>query len=191
MQEPAAILWLGVVGTALAYFYNAPPVRLSYRGLGEAAVALVYGPMIVSGTVLVQRGAVEPGVVAASAALGILIAAFLWVNQFPDYHADRSTGKRNWVVRLGRESAARVFGVLIAAAAAAVALLPAAGLPYWTWLGLSFLLPGSQAVWLLLENPTQTALVVPAQALTLAAFTLMSLSTGCGLLLARWLTAGG
>lgn len=40
------VLWFGLAGVGLAYFYQAPPFRLSYRGLGEAAVALAYGPLI-------------------------------------------------------------------------------------------------------------------------------------------------
>ena len=43
----------------------------------------------------------------------VLIAAFLWINQLPDYHADISAGKVNVVVRLGHRVASRVFPVLL------------------------------------------------------------------------------
>ncbi|MCK7501780.1 MAG: hypothetical protein MZW92_76110 [Comamonadaceae bacterium] len=39
-------------GVALAFFYHAPPLKLSYRGWGEAAVFLAYGPLICAGTFL-------------------------------------------------------------------------------------------------------------------------------------------
>ena len=32
---------------------------------------------------------------------GFFIAAVIWINQFPDYEADRDVGKKNLVVRLG------------------------------------------------------------------------------------------
>lgn len=83
-REPQ-ILWLGVVGVALAYFYHAPPFKLSYRGLGELAVGLCYGPLITSGTYLVQLGTVTLEPILVSTLLGLLIAAFLWINEFPDY----------------------------------------------------------------------------------------------------------
>ena len=41
----------------------------------------------------------------------VLIAAFLWVNEFPDYRSDLAAGKRTWVVRLGRRKAARLEAV--------------------------------------------------------------------------------
>ena len=34
LREPG-VLWLGVAGMACAYFYQAPPLFLSYRGLGK------------------------------------------------------------------------------------------------------------------------------------------------------------
>ncbi len=53
-REPQ-VFWLGIAGMALAFFYHAPPFSLSYRGLGEFAVGLAYGPIIACGTYLVQR----------------------------------------------------------------------------------------------------------------------------------------
>jgi len=92
LREPR-ILWLGLAGVSLAYFYHAPPLRLSYRGLGEIAVGVVYGPLIACGAFLVQRGRLDAALL-ASLPLGLLIAAFLWVNEFPDFAADRGAGKR-------------------------------------------------------------------------------------------------
>lgn len=122
-REPR-VLWLGLAGIALAYFYQAPPFKLSYHGLGEAAVALAYGPLVCAGTYLVQRGGVTQDVLLVSLPLGALVAAFLWINEFPDYAADRGAGKRTLVVRLGRRRAARVFAVIVAAAFAFLVLLP-------------------------------------------------------------------
>ena len=79
---------LGLVGVACALFYHAAPLRLSYRGWGEVAVAFCYGPLIACGTYLVQHHRVEGPVVPLSILLGALIAAFLWVNEFPDARAD-------------------------------------------------------------------------------------------------------
>ena len=125
-REPR-VLWLGVVGVACAFFYHAPPVKLSYRGLGELAVALCYGPLIAAGTYLVQRGSVSREVVWLSLPLGALIASFLWINEFPDHDADRGAGKRTLVVRLGRRAASRVFALIVALAYVAVAALPRVG----------------------------------------------------------------
>ena len=183
-REPQ-ILWLGVVGVALAYFYHAPPFKLSYRGLGEVAVGLCYGPLITSGTYLVQRGSVTLELILVSTLLGLLIAAFLWINEFPDYRADLASGRLNLVVQLGRPKAARVFVATMMVAAVGLTLLPLAGIPVTVYLGALFLVPAAVAGRILLQHAEVTARVIPAQAMTLLSFVLYSLGSGIGLLLAR------
>ena len=182
-REPA-VLWPGVAGIACAFFYHAPPVKLSYRGLGEAAVAICYGPLVCSGTYLVQRGSVPFRVLVLSMPLGILIAAFLWINEFPDYRSDLSAGKRTLVVRLGRRRASLAFAGLHFLALVLLLLAPGAGVPRTAWLGALAVLPAIAASRTLLQNPVRTAALVPAQRLTLLAFLLLGAGSGVGLLLA-------
>lgn len=181
-REPA-VLWLGVAGLGLAFFYHAPPLRLSYRGLGELAVGLAYGPGITVGTYLVQRGEVSREVALLSLPLGVAITGFLWINEFPDRKADASAGKRTLVVRLGARRAARGFAVLVAIVFCGLALLPFAGLPWTVLLGLAGLPPAFLAARRLLRDPETTATVVPAQAATLLAFLLLSAGASLGLAL--------
>jgi 1,4-dihydroxy-2-naphthoate polyprenyltransferase len=183
LEREPRVLWIGVAGIALAYFYHAPPFRLSYRGLGEGAVALCYGPLVCAGTYLVQRGRLSPEVVLLSLPLGVLIAAFLWINEFPDYEADRAAGKRTLVVRLGRARAARVFGAMVGTAFGILVLLPLGGLPLGVLLGLMALPFGIAAARRLLREPEATARIVPAQAWTLLCFVLAAVGSGLGLLL--------
>lgn len=184
-REPR-VLWIGVAGVGLAYFYHAPPLRLSYRGLGEGAVALCYGPLVCAGAYLVQRGRLSPQIVLLSLPLGVLIAAFLWINEFPDYEADRAAGKKTLVVRLGRIRAARGFAAIVATAFAVLALLPRAGLPLGVLFGLAALPFGIAAAVRLLREPEVTAPIVPAQAWTLACFALAAVGSGLGM----WLWPG-
>ncbi len=141
------------MGIACAFFYHAGPLRLAYRGWGEAAVALCYGPLIATGTNMVQRGRISMDVVLASLPLGLLIAAFLWINQFPDYRADRAAGKRNLVVRLGRERASTGFALLVATALLLGLGLPGLGLPPGLWLGMLAAQPLQAAVRRVLTRP--------------------------------------
>lgn len=90
-REPAE-LGLGVLGLACAYFYNAPPVRLSYRGLGEIAVGICYGPLIACGAYLVQRGTISrstPGASMPAQRLALVTVCCLpqargWVRRSPN-----------------------------------------------------------------------------------------------------------
>lgn len=179
-REPQ-VLWLGIIGVALAYSYSGRPVQLAYRGLGEPAVALCYGPLIAEGCYLAQRHALSARLALLSVPLGLLIAAFLWVNELPDRRADEGAGKRTLVVRLGPRLAGRAFFFLVLAAYLGVCLLPLAGLPLPVWLGLVGLPLAASAAWRLWDVPDAVSELVPAQQQTLLAFVLTALGLGTGL----------
>ena len=114
-REPG-VLWIGLAGVALATFYSLPPLKFCYRGLGELAVGITFGPLIVSGTYLVQTGTMHTEVFLASLPIGFIIANVLWINQYPDVEADAMGSKYNLVVRLGKEKSIHVYKTLFAAA---------------------------------------------------------------------------
>jgi 1,4-dihydroxy-2-naphthoate octaprenyltransferase len=124
------ILIFAVLGGIAAVFYEAPPVRWSYRGLGEAVIALSYGPWMVLGSAYLQTGQVSWDIALASLAPGFLIMALAVANAIPDFHQDRLVGKRNLVVRIGRRRAVWLYvalataGLLIAVAGAASGVFP-------------------------------------------------------------------
>jgi 1,4-dihydroxy-2-naphthoate octaprenyltransferase len=179
-----AVLWLGLAGVACAYFYHAEPLKLAYRGLGELAVGLCYGPLIASGAYLVQRQRLDWALLWLAVPLGLLIGAFLWINEIPDCAADRAAGKRTLVVGVGRVRASRIFCALIGAAFAVAACAPLSGAVPWTaWLGLLGLVPAVTACRILLRHPESTPRLVPAQRQTLLAFVVFALGAGLGLLL--------
>ena len=179
-----AVIYLGMLGVGLAFFYHAPPLKLSYRGLGELAVAITYGPIIAAGTYLVQRHTIDLPVVLASLPFALAAGAFLWINEFPDARADAEAGKRTLVVRLGRVRASRVFLAIILVAYAGVLTLPLAGLPPTVMLGLIGLPHGLAAARRLIRFPETTKQIIPAQAWTLLSFVLMAVGIGAGFIIA-------
>jgi len=106
------VIYIGLIGFSLAVIYSLPPFKLCYRGLGEIAVGITFGPLVLYGMFLVmaQRYDVLPLLV--SLPVGFLIANVLWINQFPDYEADKAGGKNNWVVRLGKARSVKVYAAL-------------------------------------------------------------------------------
>ena len=182
VREPS-VIWLGMAGTWIAFFYHAPPVRLSYRGLGELAVAIAYGPLIAAGAYLVQRGDLRSPALLPSLPVGLLIGAFLWINEFPDCEADRKAGKRTMVVRLGKKAAANGFGVIVITAYALLLALPLLGAPLGVLGGLIGLPHALAAAKRLRGGYEQTALIVPAQAWTLLSFLLCAVGVAAGVLL--------
>jgi 1,4-dihydroxy-2-naphthoate octaprenyltransferase len=115
--------------------------------------------------------------------LGVLVAAFLWINEFPDAAADAAAGKRTLVVALGRRRALGVFAALFLAAFGLLLLLPPLGRP---WAVLGGLL-GAPAAWRAVATAAaagdDSARLVPAQVATLLTFLLYALGSGAGVLL--------
>jgi 1,4-dihydroxy-2-naphthoate octaprenyltransferase len=110
------VLGFAVLGGAAAIFYEAPPIRWAYRGLGETVIALSYGPWMVLGSLYLNARSVSWGALWASLVPGLLIMALAVVNAIPDFHQDRLVGKRNLVVRLGRRRAMWLYLALASGA---------------------------------------------------------------------------
>jgi 1,4-dihydroxy-2-naphthoate octaprenyltransferase len=83
------ILWLGLIGVLMAFFHNVAPFGLYYLvpGVGELAVAAGFGPIAVLGSYYVQAQKLSVAALWASLPVGLLIAAVLYINEFPDLKA--------------------------------------------------------------------------------------------------------
>jgi len=110
------LLWIGAIGVFAAVFYVAPPFRLAHLGVGELFVGLGFGPLVVLGTYYVLTLRFDWGALFLSASMGLLVAAILWINEFPDVEADLSVGKRTLMARLGYVRSISVYFYLVALA---------------------------------------------------------------------------
>lgn len=117
------VIAFGVAGLVSGVFYNARPISWVTRGLGEIMVGLNFGVLMVLGAFYVQAGTITWDAAFASIPVALLVALVLFVNEFPDYNADRATGKRGLVVRLGRKQAAKLYPLFAALPFLAIAAL--------------------------------------------------------------------
>ncbi len=110
------LLWLGVAGVLISYFYTAPPLRLVHRGLGELCVGLGFGPIMMLGSYFVQTGhyALRPFIL--SIPVAVLVTLILYANEVPDRQADAKVGKRTLVVRMSERAV--LYGYVAAVAVA-------------------------------------------------------------------------
>jgi len=119
-----SVLWLGLIGFLSGLFYTAPPFRFSSRkGLGELLIGLNFGPLMVAGSTLVQTGQLLPEAFLAGIPLGFLIAAVVYINEFPDHDSDKATGKNTLIVTLGPEKARVGYVALVSGAFLSIVLL--------------------------------------------------------------------
>jgi len=95
-----------------AYFYN---VYLSKWLMGEIFAGLGFGPLLVLGSYYVQTGRYSWETLVASLAPGILTSNLLFLNEFPDWEADRKGGRRHFVISLGKKDASYLFVVFLTA----------------------------------------------------------------------------
>ena len=121
------LLFIGLLGWGSTVFYVGPPLKLAHHGLGEVVVGLCFGPLVLIGAFVVQARAVSTGAVLLSMAVGLLVAAVLWINEFPDVKADLSVGKRTGMSRLGPVRSLRVYEGMLLAAFACVGVAAALG----------------------------------------------------------------
>ena len=177
------ILAFAVLGGLAAIFYVAPPIRWAYRGLGEAVIALSYGPWLVLGSLYLHTRALSWGALWASLVPGFLIMALAVVNAIPDYHQDRLVGKRNLVVRLGRRRGVWLYlalaaaGLLAAVAGVAAGVFPVACLA--ALLALPLLVSSARTAVRTYETPRQ---FVPAIRAIVGCYAVAVTLFGVGLL---------
>lgn len=162
------LAWFGVAGFLLGYLYTAPPVRLAHRGLGELAVGLGFGPVMVLGAYWVQRQDWSGEALLASLPAGLMIAAVLYINEIPDRMWDVKAGKRTLITRLDPQAAVAGYAVLMAAAYLAIVFGVALGrLPVPALLGLLTLPMAWKAYRLLQRHHAFAYRLIPANATTI------------------------
>ncbi len=103
------IILLLAVGFFCAYFYTAPPIRFGYRGLGEMAQLLCFGPGIGIGAYYVQAQRISWEAFWGTLPFGIMLFSMITINEIPDYEEDRKGGKLNLVARFGRGKGVWLF----------------------------------------------------------------------------------
>ena len=119
-------LLLGCLGAFSGFFYSTKPVRLVQRGVGEIFIGFCYGWLPVASAYYIQTGAIHPVIHWMAIPIGLTIINVILLNEFPDYEADKATGKKNLLNRLGKKNGNFIY--------IAFSLLASVGMlasPFW------------------------------------------------------------
>lgn len=111
----AIVVLLAVLGNLLGWFYSAPPIKLSYRGLGEIATSLT-GFIFPGMGYAVISGGLDASLLLFSIPLMLLQMVFIVNVEIPDLREDLEGGKKTLPVRIGVDGSRRIM-VLSASAA--------------------------------------------------------------------------
>lgn len=125
---------LGVIGMIAGFFYSTPPLRWVKRGIGELLIGFCYGWLPVATAFYLQAGTIDNIVHWISIPIACTIFNVILINEFPDYPADLIEGKKNLVIRLGKNTAAFLYIAMTVIAWIAFGLAVSQGLPAVTFL---------------------------------------------------------
>ena len=103
------ILIAGGVIFVLALGYTVPPLRLSYRGLGELNVGLTHSFAVVICGYIFQGGNITDALpLLLSLPMFFAVLPSIILSGVPDYEADKAVAKKTLAVRFGKKGAARL-----------------------------------------------------------------------------------
>jgi 1,4-dihydroxy-2-naphthoate octaprenyltransferase len=107
------IMLIGVLSIAAGVLYTGGPRPYGYSGFGEVFVFLFFGLVAVNGSYYVQLEALDALPLGLSISIGFLATAIIVVNNVRDVETDRRADKNTLAVRIGREAAVRLYGLLV------------------------------------------------------------------------------
>jgi 1,4-dihydroxy-2-naphthoate octaprenyltransferase len=102
-QTDLRTLLLGGLGIFFGFFYSSKPFRWSYHGFGEILIGFCYSWLPIATGFFLLTGFFSPQIFLLSIPVGLSIFNVILINEFPDEEADRAIGKKNLVVRFGKE----------------------------------------------------------------------------------------
>ncbi|MEE0983713.1 MAG: prenyltransferase [Bacteroidales bacterium] len=132
----------------LGLFYSAAPLKLSYRGLGELVIGLIFGPLLMSGIYIASAGVFETSILWISIPMGLLVTNILFTHSFIDQIADKASGKVTLAVLIGNNKGNFVVSLLLNLLPFAM-IVTVALLGYISYWYLLCLLVLPRALWLL------------------------------------------
>lgn len=105
-----SILFIGI-GSFFSWFYSAPPIRLSYRGIGELP-HFIAGLMNTAWGYLILTGTIDLKLIIFAIPLSLHLLNVILIFEIPDKEADIHGGKTNFIVNHGRKNSFLLITIL-------------------------------------------------------------------------------
>jgi 1,4-dihydroxy-2-naphthoate octaprenyltransferase len=87
------IIFITATTAILSISYSGPPLQLSYRGLGEIVIGIVFGPLLMAGVYISACGKLDNSLLFISIPVGLFIANIIYIHSIMDFEPDREAGK--------------------------------------------------------------------------------------------------
>lgn len=115
------LLWIGAIGAFSGFFYY----RFKYIALGDILIYIIFGPMIMLGTVFVMTNRLNTDALFISIPIGFLIVNILHANNTRDMLHDGKANIRTQAMLLGVKGSKIQYIILATGSYAAVAVMAA------------------------------------------------------------------
>lgn len=122
------LLWFGAAAVFAIYAYTGPPFQLKYRALGEPLIFLVFGPILMLGTVYAQTGRFGWPVLLFAVPIGFITTALLVGNNIRDHQEDRAAGVVTLVHVAGERAVRLLYVALVVVSVVWLSVLGLVGL---------------------------------------------------------------
>lgn len=142
VTRTALLLPILIAGASLGLLYTALPKKnLKYNSIGEIAVFLAFGPLLMEGSFAVQAQRLSENVLFLSVPVGMLVALVLFANNLRDREFDASKGIRTLATLVSKKEGLRIFMLLALLPYAFIIFYIIIGVLNWTSLLTLFTLP--------------------------------------------------
>jgi 1,4-dihydroxy-2-naphthoate octaprenyltransferase len=141
------ILYWMAAAMIIGVSYSGGPLKLGFRGLGEAVIFIMFGPLMMSGIYYAVTGDFGWKILLLSTAVGLLVTNIVYSHSVLDSVPDMKMGKKTMAHLMGSEKGQIVFSAFLNVGPyLLVALGVALGILHWAYLAVLAVLPVS--VWL-------------------------------------------
>lgn len=98
LQTGISIIFIALITAILGFFYSAPPINLSYRGLGEPVIGLIFGPLLMYGAYITAGAQPDKLILYTSLIIGILVANIAYTHAIMDFDSDLKVHKTSFPI---------------------------------------------------------------------------------------------
>jgi 1,4-dihydroxy-2-naphthoate octaprenyltransferase len=103
------VFYIAAITAVIGIQYSAPPLRLSYHGLGEVVICLVFGCLNMIGVGFASSGEFTKELFLISLPVGLLVMNIVYIHSILDFVPDKEVGKRTLAVLLNNQTAMLVL----------------------------------------------------------------------------------
>lgn len=108
-----SIIIIAFIAGLMGFFYSSPPLSLSYRGLGEPVIGIIFGPLLMFGAYITAGANIDKTVILSSIVVGLIVVNIAHTHAIMDFESDTKVGKKSFPILFKTKENAIIVQALI------------------------------------------------------------------------------